>query len=212
MLKIRSARQHPECGVCMKHKCLLRSLSAHINARQKQQEEYHRHLHSQYLDRLEYWSHRGRSRTGGNELLLICDGMDQAKFAFPRHKVLKSKDFSTFQRPRAHVVGCLMHGRGLLFFVTNPDLPKDSSTHIEIVAHALSWLESCGESLRDLSVTLQCDNTVRECKNSVMLSFLASLTRKGTFQKLRKYLQFSSFPWLVGFKFENGIFLGRKLF
>jgi len=140
------------------------------------------------------------------------EGMDQAKFAFPRHKVLKSKDFSTFQRPRAHVVGCLMHGRGLLFFVTNPDLPKDSSTHIEIVAHALSWLESCGESLRDLSVTLQCDNTVRECKNSVMLSFLASLTMKGTFQKLRKYLQFSSFPWLVGFKFENGIFLGRKLF
>lgn len=66
MLKIRSVRQHPECGVCMKHKCLLRSLSAHINARQKQQEEYHRHLHSQYLDRLEYWSHRGRSRTGGH--------------------------------------------------------------------------------------------------------------------------------------------------
>ena len=178
-MKFRSARQHPECSTCVKHKCLLRSLSGHIHARQKQQDEYHRHLHSQYLDRLEYWGQRGLSRSCGTDLLLIVDGMDQGKFAFPRHRALKAKEFANFQRPRAHVIGCILHGRGILFAVTDPDLPKDASTHIEVVAHALTWLTSFGVTLSELSVTLQCDNTPRECKSNVMLSFIASLVARG---------------------------------
>ena len=59
--------------------------------------------------------------------------------------------------------------------MTDPDLPKDASTHIELVAHALTWLTSFGVTLSELSVALQCDNTPRECKNNVMLSFIASL-------------------------------------
>ena len=110
---------------------------------------------------------------------MIVDGMDQSKFSFPRHRALKSKDFSTFQRPRAHVVGTIIHGRGILFFLTDPDLPKDGNTHCEIVAHTLTWLASLGVNLADSSVTIQCDNTPREIKNNVMLAFLASLVSKG---------------------------------
>ena len=178
-MKFRSARQHPECSTCVKHKCLLRNLSGHILARNKQQDEYHRHLHSQYLDRLEYWGHRGLSRSCGTDLLLIVDGMDQGKFAFPRHRALKAKEFANFQRPRAHVIGCLIHGYGIVFAVTDPDLPKDANTHCELVAHALTWVTSFGFNLKEFSVTLQCDNTPRECKNNVMLSFIASLVARG---------------------------------
>ena len=178
-MKFRSARQHPECSTCVKHKCLLRSLSGHIHARQKQQDEYHRHLHSQYLDRLEYWGHRGLSRSCGTDLLLIVDGMDQGKFADPRHRALKAKEFANFQRPRAHVIGCILHGRGILFAVTDADLPKDANTHVELVAHALTWVASFGVVLSEVAVTLQCDNTPRECKNNVMLSFIASLVARG---------------------------------
>ncbi|CAL1128171.1 unnamed protein product [Cladocopium goreaui] len=177
-LKVRGLRQHPECSTCVKHKCLLRSLSGHIYARQKQQQAYHNHLHSQYRDRLQYWGHRGMSRSRGTELVIICDGMDQSKFCFPRHKIMKSKDFASFQRPRCHVVGMILHGRAILFAISDADLPKDASTHCELLAHALTWISSM-EDLANLSVTLQCDNTPRECKNNVMLAFLASLVAKG---------------------------------
>ena len=178
-MRVRGVRQHPECATCVKHKCLLRSLSHHIHARRKQQDAYHQHLHAQYLDRIQYWSARGLSRTRGPEILVIVDGMDQSKFSFPRHRALKSKDFASFQRPRAHVVGAIIHGHSILFFLTDPDLPKDGNTHCEILAHILTWLASHGVRLADSSITLQCDNTPREMKNNVVLSFLSSLVARG---------------------------------
>ncbi|CAK9028040.1 Uncharacterized protein SCF082_LOCUS18188 [Durusdinium trenchii] len=68
-----------------------------------------------------------------------------------KHKLL-------IRGPRAHVIGALIHGRGVVFAVTEPDLPKDATTHIELLAHILT-LVSKQENLADLKVTLQCDNT-----------------------------------------------------
>ena len=178
---MRGVRSHAECGTCVKHKLLLRSLSGHIYARQRQQQEFQDHLHSQYCDRLTYWGQRGVSRSGGMQILAIIDGMDQSKFAFPRHRVMKSKDFSTFQRPKCHLIGCICHGYGIWFYITDADIPKDSSTHVEIVANLLTRLKALGVPLRDVALTIQCDNTVRECKNNIMLSFLGSLVSKGCF-------------------------------
>lgn len=91
MMKFRSLRNHPECGVCVKHKLLIKSLNNHLNAKTCQLQEYHRHLHHQYMDRICYWTNRGKSRSGGGrECVIIMDGMDQAKFAFPRHYLLAS--------------------------------------------------------------------------------------------------------------------------
>lgn len=108
---------------------------------------------------------------------------------------MRSKEFQNFQRPRCHVIGCILHGRGIMFAITDPDVPKDSNTHVELVAHLLTWVSQMGENLSDLSITLQCDNTPRECKNNVMLSFLASLVSKGCssrcnflFFSLRKFV------------------------
>lgn len=180
-LKFRQARQHPECSICIKHKMAIRSLGHHLNARLKQLEEYHNHLHNQYLDRLAYWSSRGVSRSRGNELTIICDGMDQGKFAYPRAPCMKSKDFASWSRPRAHVIGVLLHGRAIVFAVTEPDVPKDSTTHVELLAICLTKLAHDGVQLKELALTLQCDNTVRECKNNTMTQFLASLVSKGSF-------------------------------
>jgi hypothetical protein len=46
---------------------------------------------------------------------------------------------------------------------------------VELLAHSLNWLASVGENLSELSVTLQCDNNPRECKNNVMLAFFGEL-------------------------------------
>lgn len=66
-----------------------------------------------------------------------------------------------------------------MFFVSEPDLPKDSTTHVEIVGHVLTQLQKDGVCLRDSILTLQVDNTSRECKNNTMVQFLASLVSKG---------------------------------
>ena len=181
-MKFRPLRLHPECTTCLKHKVLIRSLGHHVRARILQQEQYHAHLHSQYLDRLTYWSVRGIARTKGSlSLTLILDGMDQSKFAWPRGQCVKAKELAGWNRPRCHVIGGLLHGHAIFFAVTRPDIPKDSSTHIEMVAYILTRLahdEGIG-SLADYSLTLRCDNTARECKNGVMLAFLSSLIAKG---------------------------------
>lgn len=105
--------------------------------------------------------------------------MDQSKFYYPRGKALRSKEFSTFQRPKAHVVGALAHGRMILFGVSEPDLKKDANTHIDYIAHLLHRLHQRGMQLSDASVTLQVDNTSRECKNNVMLAFLTIMVSRG---------------------------------
>lgn len=82
-------------------------------------------------------------------------------------------------RPRAHVVGCLVHGYMVAFAVTEPDLPKDSATHCELIAHILTKLAQQGVVLSEVSFTLQCDNTPRECKNGIVMAFLTSLVSRG---------------------------------
>lgn len=188
-------------------KLWIRQLGEHMHAQRQQMRAFHRHLHDQYRDRLSYWSARGISRSHGHEITCILDGMDQAKFMYPRGSCLKSalagdvekfwcsstilqaynkwalafwgKEFQRFLRPRAHVAGALIHGFGVYFIVSEPDLPKDASTQIEIVANLLTRLESQGVRLKETKFTLQCDNTPRECKNNIMLSFLASLVSRG---------------------------------
>ena len=195
-LKFRPLRQHPECATCIKFKCLLRSLGHHLVARQKQLEEYRQHLDSQYQDRLTYCSHRGHSRTRGSSCTLIIDGMDQSKFCYPRHRYLKSKEFASFQRPKAHIVGVLIHGRAILFSVSEPDVHKDASTHVELLAHALTILAQQGECLRELSLRVQCDNTPREVKNNVVTGFLTTLVSKGIFVLRLVVKLFADFPGL----------------
>lgn len=71
-------------------KLWIKQLGDHLNARKAQLEAYHKHLHHQYLDRMSYWESRGSSRGHGKSIVAIIDGMDQAKFAYPRHLSLKS--------------------------------------------------------------------------------------------------------------------------
>ena len=78
------------------------------------------------------------------------------------------------------MIGALIHGREVLFTVTEPDLPKDASTHTEILGHALT-LVAREEPLHNLALTIQADNTPRETKNNVVLAFLTSLVCRGAF-------------------------------
>ena len=61
-LRFRPTSSHAQCGVCLKHKLLIKSFSGHILARAQQLENYSTHSRAQCEDRLKYYELRGTSR------------------------------------------------------------------------------------------------------------------------------------------------------
>ncbi len=178
-MRFRPTSSHAQCGVCLKHKLLIKSFSGHIRARSQQVELYARHLRAQYEDRLKYYELRGSSRTRTPfECTIILDGMDQGKFMYPRHPLFASKDLSTFVRPRAHIAAGLCHGRCLVFTISSADVRKDANASIETTAFCLTLI-SKQTDLRQMTVNVQADNTTREVKNNPYLRWLASLVSHG---------------------------------
>ena len=173
-LKFRTASSHALCSVCLRHKLLIKEMGHHLRARKAQRELFNTHLQRQYADRQEYWRKRAASRLHSTEILMIVDSMDQAKFTYPRGNVYRSKDLATLQRPRAHITGIICHGYFVLFSVSGQDLPKDSTTMVELISHALTILQKKVD-LRKCAVTIQCDNTPRELKNNPMCKYLSYL-------------------------------------
>ena len=155
-----------------------------MKARVVQIEHYASHLRSQYNDRLRYYDLRGICRLRNlTEVLIIQDGMDQAKFTYPRSDLIsKSKELAGMPRPRAHITGAVAHGFLVLFTISPADLPKDANTSIETTAHILHLL-SKQMSLARVSLTIQADNTSREIKNNIYLRWIASLVSHGALPK-----------------------------
>ena len=164
-LKFRPTSSHSQCGTCMRHKMLIRGLTGHMKARQEQINQYISHLQSQYRDRICYWELRGKSRLKTNDVLIILDGMDQQKFAYPRSPSFLSKELQGLNRPRSHISGVIVHGRFILFTVSPANVPKDANSCIETTAHCLQSL-SQETDLSKITLHVQSDNTSREVKNN----------------------------------------------
>lgn len=174
-MKFRVGSSHAVCSECIKHKSLISGLQHHLLARGMQQRLLYAHLHAQFRDRLCYWKKRGCSRLRGLQLCMIVDGMDQGKFSLPRHPVMKSKQLDALNRPKLHVAACIAHGWAIHFYVSEPNLAKDSNTSTEVLCHTLSVLKDQGCDVCSASLTVQADNTVREVKNGMLLRWGASL-------------------------------------
>ena len=102
--------------------------------------------------------------SAANMVCLIQDGMDQAKFKVPRVREIYTKLYSKLFKPTRHVVGSWLHGHALNFAVADPDLRKDSSTQIEVMARTLSDAFDTYNCLSS-GFQIQQDNTYREGKN-----------------------------------------------
>lgn len=175
-LRFRSTTSHSQCTQCLHHKLLIRELSNHMAARQRQSQLLVEHLMAQYRDRQAYWQMRGSSRLGCSIVICcILDGTDQCKFMYPRSPVCLSKSLCTMQRPKLHVTGCIVHGWGLVFAQSHHDHPKDASSMVEILGHVLTRMRDSGINLARVSLHVQADNTSRELKNSTTLRFLSAL-------------------------------------
>lgn len=178
-MKFRSASSHAQCTECIKHKSMIAGLSHHLRARRVQQQMLYDHLQSQFRDRVCYWHLRGKSRARGLEICLIQDGMDQAKFQVPRHPMIRAKSLESFNRPKLHVAATICHGRHVAFYLSEPDVAKDSNTSCEMLMHSLNELAKSGVQLSACRVTLQADNTCREVKNGIVMRLMAALVSDG---------------------------------
>jgi len=180
ILGFRSTHQHSVCTVCIKHRLLIRALGHDLRARTKQRSLYERHLKSQYCDRKVYWRLRAESRLLGGVICFIMDGMDQAKFAWPRAKFFTGHEFDSWQRPRLHITGILVHGFFSMLTLSHADVSKSSSTTIDLIAHLLTILaNTCGVDVSQCHLHIQLDNTSSTNKNNYVLQFIALLCAVG---------------------------------
>lgn len=168
-LAIRGESHHSQCGVCLRHRLLIKKLSGDALGREQQLQQYNAHLDVQYRDRTEYWRARAASQLYMNEagrrtICLITDAIDHCKFRYPRSQIFRSKDLSHV-RPTMDLSCVIAHGRSLRLYMSEPWVKKDSSWCAEIVLHSLNQIQ---EDLRTAEVILQSDNCCRETKNNTL--------------------------------------------
>lgn len=189
-LGIRKSSEHAQCDTCFRLKTLIKQTRGK-NIIQHYYRQYSDHILSQWLDRQVYWSFRALSRAhfkkarafgekfyvgsiASNVICCIADGMDQAKFRYPRTRMQASKLLSKLIRPMLHVAATWIHGHLLNIWVSDPDMKKDSTTQIEMLSRSLDCVFNDFNSL-PAGFVLQQDNTYREGKNQYGIAFLILL-------------------------------------
>ena len=180
-LSFRTKYMFSVCPVCMKHKMLLRLLANDASKRLKQRLLYDRHLKGQYNDRRWYWFLRAQSRLLTPIIVIILDGMDQAKFMWPRSPIFKSHEFDSFQRPRLHIWGFIVHGYMCGLTISHADTHKGGSTTVEVLSWLLTELVKLrgGGDLSACHIHLQLDNTSSTNKNNTLLLWMALIVTCG---------------------------------
>lgn len=176
LLAFRNTGMHSICAVCVKHKLLLRELVNDMRARVKQRLLYDRHLAMQYMDRQSYWRMRASSRIRQTIITLILDGMDQAKFMWPRSGAFSSHAFDFYVRPRLHILGAIVHGHFCLLTVGHADIHKGGSTTVETLSWIVNKLVQLRVPVEDMHLNIQLDNTSGANKNNTVLSWAAMAT------------------------------------
>ena len=174
-LRFKSRQQHALCSTCVGHKLIIRQLGDDLIKRQRQAEVLEQHRQDQYKDRRIYWAVRAEAMLHPFTVVIIIDGMDQAKWCFPRSPAMKSKALEGFQRPRLHVNAAIAHGKQVLVTVSPSDFPKTANVTIEITAMVLQRLHAQGVSLRRVKLRLQLDNTSSCSKTNHMFRWAAAM-------------------------------------
>ena len=182
-LRIRFQSHHSKCSQCIRHRLICRKLGHNLAARRAQFEALQRHLRRQHNDRRIYWRSRAQSRLDAHsaysgvsadfELCAILDSMDAGKYAWPRSRIMASKQFSNFNRPRMSCTALLVHGHLGLTVLTHHSIACNSSRTAEILSHGLTLLSQQRLDLRYAFLHLQADNASKECKNQCVLRHLA---------------------------------------
>jgi hypothetical protein len=126
-------------------------------------------------------------------LVLIMDGMDNAKTCVPR-QAAASKDVDGAGQPlKTQLVGVLSPGHGFYGAITLPRQAHGSSLAISVMLKAILEIEKRGKEKNGPQWKLppvllfQADNCGRENKNRQMIAFLSILIEMGVFMEIQMH-------------------------
>lgn len=128
-----------------------------------------------------------RSMRPSDYLLVIIDGMDQAKWRLPRFPELRiPKSAAHLQRPTVVVEAVWVVGHRLDFYLLDKDQHHDSNSIQECLAVSLERVAEFYRSQKSLdsmprTIILVADNTVREAKNQYLFKYWAIHVAKNRF-------------------------------
>ena len=149
---------------------------------------YRKHLLEQYADRCGFWSLKDISGEGFSRVVVcMTDGADQAKYCLPRDPGLRScYRSSKLRRPRLKVHGCWAFNYCLRIAILEETTQHGSSMVTEIIGHTLEDVARISRERGEAAPTtlvIVGDNTVKECKNQWLMSYLSALVSHGKFKR-----------------------------
>lgn len=196
VLGFRHKTEFTVCDVCEQLKLQLHDKNVPLSEKLGAVTQYRRHLKDQYNDRSIAWQLCDvANQRDGDVLVLWLDAMEQAKFAVPRHRGLRtSSSTSKLQKPRMKLHGCWAFGFTLQLWCLDETSKHDSACIIEILARTIQRaFEICDQNQiqRPRHVCIVADNTVREAKNRFVMAWVhhqiaRGRFRNGTLMMLRK--------------------------
>lgn len=148
-------------------------------AQRAQHAELQRHLARQLADRRTYWICRAQSRLDSvspcpQQLRFILDSMDMAKYAWPKSRVMASKEFNSWPRPRMSCTTMIAHGHLVLSVLTPHCIPANSSRSTEIMSLGMTKISrERNVDFRRIRLNIQADNCSKEVKNACSLRHFA---------------------------------------
>ena len=90
ILRFRAPSEFSCCEVCAAYKTQLADRTLSLEQKLGCLQGYRAHLHDQFCDRTIIWTLQAQGSEPHSGVLMICtDGLDQSKFALPRHPELR---------------------------------------------------------------------------------------------------------------------------
>lgn len=201
LLAIRKSSQHAECNTCFDLKRRLHQQSTSWADKIQAARDLREHYHHQYLDRCIYWSLRWCSRYLSTIVVVIMDGMDKAKYAYPKISGGRvSKEVAEKIRPKCPLIAAFAHGYFIHLFMTSELQNHGADLFCELLTRVL---ESVSQACRLRGVQMPehlvvvTDNTVSWAKNTFANEFFAYLVAA------HKFTSVSSLHLMVGHTHED---------
>lgn len=133
----RGKTTHTKCTTCHRLKAAIRK-STSLQSHAENADKYMRHIAGQYSDRRCYWQLRHRAATEKNIIVIIQDSMDRSKYKLPRFSDgVVPKALELKPRPELEVTACIVHGRGVFVWVSDPEQSFGTNWNIEVMARTL---------------------------------------------------------------------------
>ena len=183
-LSFRRRSQHSACFTCDRLKASMRHATCFWE-HAKACDALLAHLTRQWACRQVYWGARAESQKKRGLLTVILDGFDHSKAMLPRWtagRTPKGGAFDRVLRPHMNISCGLAHGYGCFIFIADEFTSTGASYQWECL---LRILDTCFATARAEgrmqpdTVWLQCDNTVKELKNSITGRLMCSLISQG---------------------------------